>query len=119
MRHGVVTDARVVPDDTASGQAKVGGLDNADSSVTVRVYADHSGASTLGNGISGTSQLVVDEAMRVVVGATFTGPGVQELLHSATIAIAGQVPMDRLWHAVPAFPTISEVWLRLMEAYGL
>ena len=91
--------------------------------IDVRVVSygtgDVSGASTLGNGISGTSQLVVDEAMRVVVGATFTGPGVQELLHSATIAIAGQVPMDRLWHAVPAFPTISEVWLRLMEAYGL
>ncbi|MGZ4597842.1 MAG: pyridine nucleotide-disulfide oxidoreductase, partial [Actinomycetes bacterium] len=74
---------------------------------------------TLGNGISGTSKLVVDESGRVLVGATFTGPGVQELLHSATVAIAGQVPLDRLWHAVPSFPTISEVWLRLLEQYGL
>ena len=78
-----------------------------------------SGASTMGNGIKGTSQLVVDEARQVVVGATFTGPAVQELLHSATIAIVGEVPMQRLWHAVPSFPTISEVWLRLMESYGL
>jgi pyruvate/2-oxoglutarate dehydrogenase complex dihydrolipoamide dehydrogenase (E3) component len=77
------------------------------------------GAYTLGNGIAGTSQLVVDEARRVVVGATFTGPGTQELLHSATVAVAGQVPLERLWHAVPSFPTVSEVWLRLLEAYGL
>jgi dihydrolipoamide dehydrogenase len=77
------------------------------------------GASTMGPGISGTSHLVVDEDRRVVVGATFTGPGVGELLHSATIAIAGQVTLDDLWHAVPSFPTLSEVWLRLLESYGL
>jgi dihydrolipoamide dehydrogenase len=80
---------------------------------------DVAGASTQGIGIGGTSKLVVDEERRVIVGATFTGPGVQELLHSATIAIAGQVPLDRLWHAVPSFPTLSEVWLRLLEKYGL
>ena len=56
---------------------------------------------------------------RTVAGATFTGPGVQELLHSATVAICGGVTVDRLWHAVPSFPTISEVWLHLLEAYGL
>ena len=80
---------------------------------------DVSGAKVHGLGITGTSQLVVDEARHVVVGATFTGPGVGEMLHAATIAIAGEVPLDVLWHAVPAFPTISEVWLRLLEAYGL
>jgi pyruvate/2-oxoglutarate dehydrogenase complex dihydrolipoamide dehydrogenase (E3) component len=77
------------------------------------------GASTLGNGITGTSKLVINEVRRVIVGATFTGPGLAELLHSATIAIVGQVTMDQLWHAVPSFPTVSEVWLRLMETYGL
>ena len=80
---------------------------------------DVAGAYTQGNGVRGTSKLVVDEARRVLVGATFTGPGVQELLHSATVAIAGAVPLDVLWHAVPSFPTISEVWLRLLENYGL
>jgi dihydrolipoamide dehydrogenase len=80
---------------------------------------DVAGAYTLGNGISGTSQLVVDADRRVVVGATFTGPGIAELLHAATIAIIGAVPLDDLWHAVPSFPTVSEVWLRLLEAYGL
>jgi pyruvate/2-oxoglutarate dehydrogenase complex dihydrolipoamide dehydrogenase (E3) component len=80
---------------------------------------DVPGAYVSGNGISGTSKLVVDEARRVVVGATFTGPGVQELLHSATVAIAGGVPLEALWHAVPSFPTVSEVWLHLLESYGL
>jgi pyruvate/2-oxoglutarate dehydrogenase complex dihydrolipoamide dehydrogenase (E3) component len=77
------------------------------------------GAYTQGNGIHGTSQLVVDDDRRTVVGATFTGPGLQELLHSATVAISGGVPVDQLWHAVPSFPTVSEVWLHLLEAYGL
>jgi pyruvate/2-oxoglutarate dehydrogenase complex dihydrolipoamide dehydrogenase (E3) component len=77
------------------------------------------GAYTQGNGIRGTSQLVIDDDRRTVVGATFTGPGVQELLHSATVAITGAVTVDRLWHAVPSFPTVSEVWLHLLEAYGL
>ena len=80
---------------------------------------DVAGASVLGDGIRGTSKLVVDSSRAVIVGATFTGPDVQELLHSATIAIVGQVPLERLWHAVPSFPTLSEVWLRLLEAYGL
>jgi dihydrolipoamide dehydrogenase len=80
---------------------------------------DVAGAYTRGKGIKGTSKLVVDDARSVVVGATFTGPDVQELLHSATIAVVGEVPLERLWHAVPSFPTVSEVWLRLLEAYGL
>ena len=80
---------------------------------------DVPGAYTRGNGIKGTSKLVVDAPRGVVVGATFTGPDVQELLHSATIAIIGEVPLETLWHAVPSFPTVSEVWLRLLEAYGL
>jgi dihydrolipoamide dehydrogenase len=77
------------------------------------------GAYLRGDGIHGTSQLVVDRDREVVVGATFTGPDVQELVHAATIAIVGEVPLRRLWHAVPAFPTVSEVWLRLLEAYGV
>jgi dihydrolipoamide dehydrogenase len=66
----------------------------------------------------GQARLVVDDDRHVIVGATFVGRGVSELLHSATIAIVGVVTLDRLRHAVPAFPTISEVWLRLLEALG-
>jgi pyruvate/2-oxoglutarate dehydrogenase complex dihydrolipoamide dehydrogenase (E3) component len=77
------------------------------------------GASLLADDYQGQATLVVDEDRRVLVGATFVGPDLAELLHSATVAIVGEVPLDRLWHAVPSFPTVSEVWLRLLETYGL
>lgn len=79
------------------------------------------GSALLGEGVDGTSQIIVDTDREVIVGATFTGPvgAVSELLHSATVAIAGEVPLETLWHAVPSFPTVSEVWLRLLESYGL
>ncbi|MBA3280490.1 MAG: NAD(P)/FAD-dependent oxidoreductase [Geodermatophilaceae bacterium] len=77
------------------------------------------GGSLYADGYTGTAKIVVDEERRILVGATFVGPGVQELLHSATVAIVGEVTIDRLWHAVPSYPTISEVWLRLLETYGL
>lgn len=73
------------------------------------------GASFHGRNTAGTSRLVVDQVRGVVVGATFVGTEVSEWLHAATIALVGEVPLDRLWHAVPAFPTRSEVWLRLLE----
>ncbi|MEV6106470.1 NAD(P)/FAD-dependent oxidoreductase [Streptomyces sp. NPDC051940] len=65
----------------------------------------------------GRARILIDRDRQVVVGATFAGPGVGELLYSATVAITGEVPVERLWHAVPAFPTISEVWLRLLETW--
>jgi dihydrolipoamide dehydrogenase len=77
------------------------------------------GGSFYGRGAPGTSRLVVDEQRRVLVGATFCGAEVSEWLHAATIAVVGEVPIDTLWHAVPSFPTRSEVWLRLFEEYGL
>ena len=79
----------------------------------------NAGGSFVGRGAPGTARLVVDEERRVVVGATITGAEVAEALHAATIAVVGEVPLDDLWHAVPSFPTRSELWLRLLEAYGL
>jgi pyruvate/2-oxoglutarate dehydrogenase complex dihydrolipoamide dehydrogenase (E3) component len=78
-----------------------------------------SGSGLDADGYEGQARLVVDERRRVVVGATFVGQDTSELVHSATIAVVGEVPLERLWHAVPSFPTISEVWLRLLEEYGL
>ncbi|MFE6687925.1 dihydrolipoyl dehydrogenase family protein [Streptomyces sp. NPDC057743] len=75
------------------------------------------GASLYADGYRGRARMVVDLDREVLLGATFVGPGVGELLHAATVAVAGEVPVERLWHAVPAYPTISEVWLRLLEAY--
>jgi dihydrolipoamide dehydrogenase len=77
------------------------------------------GSYVLGEGLGGTTRLVIDEQRGVLVGVTVTGSGVQELLHAATVAVAARVPLDELWHAVPAFPTVSEVWLHALEAAGL
>jgi pyruvate/2-oxoglutarate dehydrogenase complex dihydrolipoamide dehydrogenase (E3) component len=75
------------------------------------------GAGLYADGYVGRARMVVDEDHGYLLGVTFVGPGVEELIHSATIAVAGQVPISRLWHAVPCFPSISEVWLRLLEGY--
>lgn len=89
-------------------------------SVTAVRYdlASIAGAATHSDDYTGAANLVVDDERQVVVGATFVGPEVGEMIHAATIAVVGEVPISRLWHAVPAFPTVSEVWLRLLEALG-
>ena len=79
----------------------------------------NAGGSFVGRGAPGTARLVVDEQRGVVIGATITGSEVSEALHAATIAVVAKVPLEDLWHAVPAFPTRSELWLRLLEAYGM
>ncbi|GAA2388470.1 NAD(P)/FAD-dependent oxidoreductase [Nonomuraea africana] len=77
------------------------------------------GASLQGERYQGRAKAVVDERRRVLLGVTFAGPAVAELLHAATIAVTAEVPLETLWHAVPAFPAVSEIWLRLLEEYGL
>jgi pyruvate/2-oxoglutarate dehydrogenase complex dihydrolipoamide dehydrogenase (E3) component len=81
-------------------------------------FSSVSGAGILADGYDGRARLVIDGDRGVVVGATFVGQDTAELVHAATIAIVGEVPVERLWHAVPAFPTLSEVWLRLLEDLG-
>ncbi|MGP3535605.1 dihydrolipoyl dehydrogenase family protein [Microbacterium sp. RD1] len=76
------------------------------------------GASEYSDDYRGQGRAVIDEDRGVIVGVTFVGPDVAELLHSATIAVVAEVPLSRLWHAVPSYPTTSEVWLRFLEAYG-
>jgi dihydrolipoamide dehydrogenase len=77
------------------------------------------GAILQADGYTGRAKAVVDEDRRVLLGVTFAAPGVVDHLHAAAIAITAEVPLDRLWHAVPAFPTVSEIWLELLQAYGL
>ncbi|MET7758231.1 NAD(P)/FAD-dependent oxidoreductase [Streptomyces sp. NPDC005389] len=75
------------------------------------------GAGLYAQGYQGHARMVVDLDREVILGATFVGPGIGELVHSATVAVVGEVPIARLWHAVPSYPTLSEAWLRLLEAY--
>jgi pyruvate/2-oxoglutarate dehydrogenase complex dihydrolipoamide dehydrogenase (E3) component len=75
------------------------------------------GASLYADDYTGRARMVVDTEREVLLGVTFVGPGIGELIHSATVAVVGEVPIARLWHAVPSYPTISEIWLRLLETY--
>lgn len=74
----------------------------------------NAGESFVGHGAPGQARLVIDVERETIVGATFVGVEVAEFLHAATIATIGEVPLSRLAHAVPAFPTRSEVWLGLL-----
>jgi len=75
------------------------------------------GANLYADDYQGHARMVVDLDRDVLLGVTFVGPGVSELLHSATVAVAGQVPLKRLRHAIACFPTVSEIWLFLLAAY--
>lgn len=111
----VFTDPEVASVGRTAAQAREEGLDVRVVDVDIAV----AGSSLHADGYRGKARMVVDERTRTLVGVTFVGPDTAEMLHAATIAVVGEVTMDRLWHAVPAYPTISEVWLRLLEAYGL
>ncbi|MFI7452978.1 dihydrolipoyl dehydrogenase family protein [Nonomuraea sp. NPDC049714] len=125
-RHAATADERAVPQVvfTEPEIASVGLTAAAAEAAGLRIrVVDHdlgaiAGAVLHAEGYRGDARMVVDEDRKVIVGFTLAGPDVAELLHAATIAVVGEIPLDRLWHAVPAYPTVSEVWLRLLEAYG-
>jgi dihydrolipoamide dehydrogenase len=79
----------------------------------------NAGGSFYGRGARGTSRFVVDEQRGLLVGATITGSEVADFLHAATIAVVGEVPLTRLRHAIPAFPTRSEIWLNFFNELGI
>jgi len=125
-RHASTADERAVPQVVFSDPeiASVGHTAASATAAGIRVRAVGydlgavAGAGLHADGYTGRAGMIVDEDRKVIVGFTVVGPDVAELLHAATIAIAAEVPIDRLWHAVPAYPTVSEVWLRLLETYG-
>ena len=108
------TDPQVAAVGLTLQQAKDRGID----AVAVDVpTGSTAGASFHGTGVEGTCRLVVDRKRAVPVGATFTGFETAEMIHAATIAVIAEITMEQLRHAVPAFPTRSEIWLRLAEAW--
>lgn len=111
----VFTDPEVAMVGRTLEQARKDGVNASETSLEIAV----GGSAIHSDSYEGWAQMVVDEDRKVLVGVTFAGPEVSEMLHAATIAIVGEVPLDRLWHAVPAYPTVSEVWLRLLEQYGM
>lgn len=118
--HGAVPQVTFTDPEVASVGLTAAAAERAGRRIRVVDYdlAAVAGASTASDDYAGHARAVFDEERGTMIGATFVGPDVAELLHSATIAVVGEVPIDRLWHAVPSYPTVSEVWLRLLEAYG-
>jgi len=108
------TDPQVAAVGKTLAQAEEAGLD----ARAIDVPTDGTaGASFYGKDTGGTSRLVIDQAQQTIVGATFTGFETADFLHAATIAVVGEIPLDRLRHAVAAYPTRSEIWLKLLETY--
>jgi pyruvate/2-oxoglutarate dehydrogenase complex dihydrolipoamide dehydrogenase (E3) component len=112
----VFTDPQVAAVGHTSESAQKAGLN-------VRIVdvptSGNPGGSFYGRGAPGTSRIIVDEDRRVLVGATITGSEVADFVQPATFAIVGEVPLERLWHGVAAYPTRSEIWLKLLEGYGM
>jgi pyruvate/2-oxoglutarate dehydrogenase complex dihydrolipoamide dehydrogenase (E3) component len=125
-RHAVTADERAITQVifTDPEVAAVGLSAEAASAAGIGIrVVDHdlgavAGAALHADGYRGQARMIIDEDRNILIGFTAVGPDVAELLHAATIAITAEVPLDRLWHAVPAYPTISEIWLRLLEANG-
>jgi dihydrolipoamide dehydrogenase len=110
------TDPQVAAAGKTLDQARESGIDARAIDVPTDATA---GASFQGKGTGGTSRIVVDTTREIIVGATFTGFETADFLQAATIAIVGEIPLPKLRHAVAAYPTRSEIWLKLLEAYGL
>jgi dihydrolipoamide dehydrogenase len=117
--HGIVTQVTFTAPQVASvglteAEARQAGLDVQTVEYDLGALA---GTYLLRDNYTGRAKLVIDASQNIIVGATFVGPEVADLLHAATIAIVGKVPLTTLWHAVPAYPTSSEIWLRLLETH--
>jgi dihydrolipoamide dehydrogenase len=110
------TDPQVAAVGRSLEQARDDGIDARAVDVAMDGTA---GASFYGKDTGGTARIVVDEGKGTIVGATLTGFETAEFLQAATIAVVGEVPLERLRHAVAPYPTRSEIWLKLLEAYGL
>jgi pyruvate/2-oxoglutarate dehydrogenase complex dihydrolipoamide dehydrogenase (E3) component len=107
------TDPQVASVGVSEKQARQAGLDVETVEYDMAGYA---GTSLLRDGYTGRAKLVIDKDKDQLVGATFVGADVAELVHAATVAIVGGVTLERLWHVVPSYPTLSEIWLKLLEA---
>ena len=106
----IFTEPQVAAVGHTSDTAAAAGLDV---EVVETSTSGNAGGSFYGHDAPGTSRLLIDPQRRVIVGATITGAEVADMLHAATIAIVGEVPLERLRHATPCFPTRSEIWLSL------
>ena len=107
------TDPQVASVGISEKQARADGVDV---EIIEHDMAGYAGSSLLRDGYVGRAKLVVDRGSDTLLGATFVGADVAELVHAATVAVIGGVTVEQLWHVVPSYPTLSEIWLKLLEA---
>jgi pyruvate/2-oxoglutarate dehydrogenase complex dihydrolipoamide dehydrogenase (E3) component len=55
----------------------------------------NAGGNFYGRNAVGRTRLVIDDDRGIIVGATITGSEVADFLHAATIAVVGEVPLER------------------------
>ncbi|MEU1621669.1 NAD(P)/FAD-dependent oxidoreductase [Streptomyces sp. NPDC005722] len=123
--HATTADQHAVPQvfftDPEAGAVGLSAAEAEEAGLPIRVvdldFTAAQGARLYADGYRGHARMVVDTDREVLVGVTFVGPGISELLYSATVAVAGEVPLKRLRHAVACFPTVSEIWTFLIAAY--
>lgn len=108
----IFTDPQVAAVGLSEAEARAAGIDVE----TVEHDLAVAGTTVQRQDYRGRAKLVIDREADTLIGATFVGPEVGELVHGATIAVIGQVPLEMLRHAVPSYPTVSEIWLRLLES---
>lgn len=112
----IFTDPEVAASGMTAADAEAAGIPTR----VVDYKFEHTAAAAAhGKGVTGQARMVVNTDTETIIGMTFVAAGAGEMIHAATIAIAGQVKLRDLWHAIPPFPSLSEVWLRLLEEYGL
>lgn len=85
---------------------------------TVSVKMSGAGPFLHADGYEGWAQWVVDDANRLI-GATFVGRDVVDLIQASTMAIVGRMTLEQIWHVTPPFPTMSEIYTTLSEAAEL
>ena len=112
----VFTDPQVGSVGHTERSARDAGIDVAVADIDM---AEVPGTYVSGEDIHGRARIVVDRNRNMLVGATFVGPEIADLVHAATVAIVGEVPLDKLWHCVPSFPSVSEVWLKMLLALDM
>jgi dihydrolipoamide dehydrogenase len=66
----------------------------------------------------GWASWIIDVDKQILIGATYVGHQIEELLVPATFAVGNKIPMKKLVHVVPCFPTRGEVWRFLLEQAG-
>lgn len=104
----IFTDPQVVEVGYTEAAARAAGF-----AVTTRNQTYPGGLAELlilRDGFEAEAKLVIDTDRDTLLGATFVGPNVAELVHGATVAVVGQVPLSVLRHAIAPHPSLSQIW---------